>query len=346
MKTERAAAGSGARNNDGVDFAGRLSSKLPGQPAAVRSICSFVDVHTAGLAPEGRPAGVFLLLGPTGTGKTRTVETLAELLHGTSRNMIKVDCGEFQTEHEVARLIGAPPGYLGHRETTPVFTQQRLASITSPQCGLSIVLFDEIEKASPAVTRVLLGVLDRGILHLGDNTNVCFDNCLIFLTSNLGARAMQRELNPSFGFSRTCRQAGTERARKLETIAVNAVRKRFSPEFFNRIDTVITYQPLRRAALAQILDQLIREVQEHIDARLGARGFDLDVPRRTRSFLLARGASDEFGARELRRTLQNCVVQPMAAMVAAGDVRPGATLRARVRRGNVVLEPAQRTLKR
>jgi len=320
------------------DFADQLALQLPGQPAAVRNISSFIEVYNAGLAPEARPAGVFMLLGPTGTGKTRTVEMVAGILHGSPRTMIKVDCGEYQTEHEVARLIGAPPGYLGHRETPPVFTQQRLAAVTTPQCGLSVILFDEIEKAAPAVTRVLLGVLDRAVLHLGDNTQVNFENTLIFMTSNLGARGMQREINPGFGFARPCGGRTSEQSRKLEAIAVGAVRKRFSPEFVNRLDAVITYQPLRRPALAEILDQLILEVQVHIDSRLTSRSFWLDVPARTRSFLLEAGTSDEFGARELRRTLHRHVVQPMAAMLVSEDVRPGSVVRARVKGGRVVLE--------
>ena len=342
MKSEATSRRTKESAGAGFDFAGRFSSRLKGQPAAVRSITSYIELHKSGLTPEGRPAGVFLLLGPTGTGKTQTVETLAELLHGNPRYMIKVDCGEFQTEHEVARLIGAPPGYLGHRETQPIFTQQKLASVTSEQCGLAVVLFDEIEKAAPAVTRLLLGVLDRGVLHLGDNTSVDFENTLIFLTSNLGARSMQRELNPSFGFSRTCDRRSGESARKLESIALSAVRRRFSPEFVNRIDSVITYQPLRREALAGILDQMIRETQSHLDKRLSGRTFRLEVPARTRSFLLARGTSTEFGARELRRTVQRLIVQPLAAMVAAGKVRPGAIVRTRVDRGRVVLESAAR----
>ncbi len=154
----------------------------------------------AGLAPEGRPVGVFLLLGPTGTGKTKTVEALAEVLHGSEKNVLKVDCGEFQMEHEVAKLIGAPPGYLGHRETQPMLTQQKLNAVTSEKCAISLVLFDEIEKAAPSMTRLLLGVLDKGILRLGDNSTVNFEKSLVFLTSNLGAREMLREINPEFGF--------------------------------------------------------------------------------------------------------------------------------------------------
>src|SRR6185436_9483765 len=147
-----------------------------------------------------RPAGVFLLLGPTGTGKTKTVEAIAEVLHGSAKNILKVDCGEFQMEHEVAKLIGSPPGYLGHRETPPMLSQTQLSEVATPNCELSLVLFDEIEKAAPSLTRLLLGILDKAILRLGDNTTVNFEKSLIFFTSNLGAREMMKELRPDFGF--------------------------------------------------------------------------------------------------------------------------------------------------
>ncbi len=221
-----------------------LSQKVVGQPNATRVIVPYIQMFQAGLAPEGRPVGVFLLLGPTGTGKTKTVEALAEVLHGSEKNVLKVDCGEFQMEHEVAKLIGAPPGYLGHRETQPMLTQQKLNAVTSEKCSLSLVLFDEIEKAAPSMTRLLLGVLDKGVLRLGDNSTVNFEKSLVFLTSNLGAREMMKEINPDFGFQSA---QGNERADltgKLQNIALVSVRKRFSPEFVNRIDCIITYQPL------------------------------------------------------------------------------------------------------
>src|ERR1041385_5710449 len=207
----------------------------------------------AGLAPEGRPVGVFLLLGPTGTGKTKTVEALAEILHGSSKNLLKIDCGEFQMEHEVAKLIGAPPGYLGHRETQPMLTQQKLNAMTSEKSDLSLVLFDEIEKAAPSMTRLLLGVLDKGVLRLGDNTTVNFEKSLVFLTSNLGAREMMKEINPDFGFQSV--QKGDDRTdltSKLQNIALVAVGKRFSPEFVNRINCIITSQPLTPESLSAI----------------------------------------------------------------------------------------------
>src|SRR5713101_2076030 len=182
------------------DLAAQLSQRVVGQPAASDIVIPDIQMFQAGLAPEGRPVGIFLLLGPTGTGKTKTVEALAEILHGSEKNILKVDCGEFQMEHEVAKLIGAPPGYLGHRETQPMLTQQKLNAATSDSCPLSLVLFDEIEKAAPSMTRLLLGVLDKGVLRLGDNSTVNFEKSLVFLTSNLGAREMMKELNPEFGF--------------------------------------------------------------------------------------------------------------------------------------------------
>jgi ATP-dependent Clp protease ATP-binding subunit ClpA len=310
-----------------ADIAEVLASKLVGQPNAIEAIVPYVRMHDANLAPPGRPVGVFLLLGPTGTGKTKTVEALAEVLHGSERNLLKIDCGEFQMEHEVARLIGAPPGYLGHRETQPMITQQKLNGTASDRSGLSLVLFDEIEKAAPSLGRLLLGVLDKGVLHLGDNTVVNFENSLIFLTSNLGAKEMQHEIRPEFGFRSALGTPDEGLRRKLERIALNAVRKRFSPEFVNRLDAIVTYEPLGPESLASILDQQIDDFQNHVTDRLGAGAFAINVPEMSRRALLTEGTSPEYGARELKRTVHRRLIQPMSAMVAADKIRPGSTVR-------------------
>ena len=307
------------------DLLEELMARVVGQPQALTQIVPYVQMHQAGLSPEGRPAGVFLLLGPTGTGKTRTVEALADVLHGREKHMLKVDCGEFQMEHEVAKLIGAPPGYLGHRETPPMLTQQKLGSVISESSDLALVLFDEIEKAAPSMTRLLMGVLDKAVLRLGDNSSVNFERTLIFLTSNLGAREMRDHIRPEFGFQAAVSGAGS--AHKLHQIGMGAVRRHFAPEFVNRIDTIVTYLPLSEEALADIVDLQIAALELHIESRLGERAFELDVSVAARRFLLDKGTSSEYGARELKRTILREVTQPLAAMVAKGEVAAEAMVR-------------------
>lgn len=323
------------------DVACLLSRKLLGQPAAIHAIVPVIQMYRSRLSPEGRPAGIFLLLGPTGTGKTRTVEALAEVLHGSAKKLLRVDCGEFQLDHEVAKLIGAPPGYLGHRETQPVLTQMKLNAAATEGCDLSIVLFDEIEKAAPSMARLLLGVLDKGTLRLGDGTAVNFEKSVIFLTSNLGAREMSKQLRPDFGFETLV--PGGKRGEKLHAIGANALRRNFPPEFINRIDEVVTYRPLSRDAMAAILDLCLRDLQDHIDKRLGVEAFQLDVSAAARRFLLKNGTSEEYGARELKRVLQRELVHPLAAMVAAGEIHPGSNVRAELnaRRDKLVLRDDQ-----
>jgi ATP-dependent Clp protease ATP-binding subunit ClpA len=315
-----------ASNEPPASLSDLLARRIVGQSTALSQIIPYVQMYRARLNPPDRPAGVFLLLGPTGTGKTRTVEALAEALHGSPKQLLKVDCAEYQSDHEVAKLIGAPPGYVGHRETKAVLNQERLSASVSPSSDLAIVLFDEIEKAAPSFTDLLLGVLDRGSLRLGDNTPVSFEKTLVFLTSNLGAREMLRVVRPNIGFQSVERRSAQSLAMRLRAVGVEAVRKRFSPEFVNRIDAVITYRPLDAASLEAILGQQVAELQQHITTRLGDRAFDVVVSEGARQLLLARGTSDEFGARELRRTVHRLLTQPIAALVADGDVAPRSTV--------------------
>jgi ATP-dependent Clp protease ATP-binding subunit ClpA len=307
------------------DLLSQLTGRVVGQPKALAEIVPYIRMHRAGLSPEGRPAGVFLLLGPTGTGKTRTVEALADVLHGSEKQLLRIDCGEFQMEHEVAKLIGAPPGYLGHRETQPMLTQQKLSAATSESSNLALVLFDEIDKAAPSMTRLLLGVLDKALLRLGDNTTVNFERAMIFLTSNLGAQAMRKELAPDFGFE-ALTAANQANAKKLEAIGLGAVKRKFSPEFVNRIDAVITYHPLQADSLDEILDLQLRALQRHIESRLEDRAFEIEVTNEARAFLLEKGASAEYGARELKRTLLRQLTQPLAALVDTGRIPAGSVV--------------------
>jgi ATP-dependent Clp protease ATP-binding subunit ClpA len=316
-----------ASTGSGVDLKSQLEQRVVGQPSAVREIVPYVEMHQAGLAPENRPVGVFLLLGPTGTGKTRTVEALAEALHGSEKAMVRIDCGEYQMEHEVAKLIGAPPGYLGHRETQPMLTQAKLNAATSEYSNLSIVLFDEVEKAAGSLARLLLGVLDKATLRLGDNNTVNFEKSLIFLTSNLGAETMARQLKPWFGFEAIAQPNGDEDAEdaevRLRRIGMAAVRRKFSPEFVNRLDAVLTYRPLSDEVMGAILDMQLAELQQHIIRRLGARAFRVAISKSARQFLLRKGTSIEYGARELKRTILRSLTQPLAGLMAAGRIEAG-----------------------
>jgi CheY-like chemotaxis protein/energy-coupling factor transporter ATP-binding protein EcfA2 len=302
-----------------------LSSKVVGQTQALENIVPSIQVYLSGLAPEDRPAGVFLLLGPTGTGKTRTVEALAEVLHGDAKKILKIDCGEFQSDHEVAKLIGAPPGYVGHADSEPILSVHALAEVTTPDCGLAIVLFDEIEKAAPTLSQLLLGLLDKATLRLGDGSQVNFEESLIFFTSNLGAREMMGEITPGIGFGSAPRKAN-DLAKHLERIGTRAVEKHFSPEFVNRLDAVMTYRPLDPGARVAILDQHIVGLQQHVHNRLGERSFDIAVTPAARYFMLDKGTSAEYGARELRRVIHRHLTQPLATLVANREADPGATV--------------------
>jgi ATP-dependent Clp protease ATP-binding subunit ClpA len=325
------------------NLAAFLRRRIVGQDEAINAIAPYVQLFQSGLAPAGRPAGVFLLLGPTGTGKTRTVEALAEALHGHERHILRVDCGEFQLDHEVAKLIGAPPGYLGHRETQPMISQQKLNAAASERCPLSLVLFDEIEKAAGSLNRLLLGVLDKATLKLGDNTAVNFERSLIFLTSNLGAREMEDHLSETFGFGAPGTHARQPSA-KLHSIALRAVRRRFSPEFVNRVDQTITYSPLNRRDFEAILDIQMKDLDQHLAQRLGPRAFRVELSGEARELLLNAGTSTRYGARELKRAIHRHVIQRIAALVVEGLAHPGGVVRVEKARGRdeVVLRPRRR----
>jgi len=308
------------------ELAAELSRRLIGQPEAVETIVPYLAMFEAGLAPEGRPAGVFLLLGPTGTGKTRTVESLAETIHGNQRALLRVDCGEYQMDHEVAKLIGAPPGYLGHRETQPVLTQQKLNAAASERSPLCLLLFDEIEKAAPSMARLLLGVLDRGLLRLGDGSTVKFENTMIFFTSNVGAKEIYRALSRGFGFEGCMPAAGCGAGKRVAAIGSASARRAFSPEFMNRVDGVIGYRPLSEESLAAILDLQLADLQRHLERRLGRGHLRLEVSPEARLRLLRLGTSSAYGARELKRTVLRHLTQPLAELLTTEQVPPGSAV--------------------
>jgi len=330
------------------DLAENLNKRIIGQPSVGEQIAPYLTIHGAGLSPPERPVGVFLLLGPTGVGKTETVKALATELHGDASCMMRIDCAEFNMEHEVAKIIGAPPGYTGHRDTSVKergtearITQMKLVECSPEHYRPSIVLFDEIEKGADSLTKLLLGIMDNGILHLGDGGRVKFDDCLIFMTSNLGSRAIQGQDNPAPGFLPATKltQKGIKRA------TMTAARKYFTPEFMNRIDEFITYRPLSQKAIRSILDLQILEMKRRIQQGGNKYLKNLRVPDSVRNALVEKGASSQYGARELKRVLQRELLAPIAKRMADPTFVNGSELTARLSQGVIQLRIKRPTKK-
>jgi ATP-dependent Clp protease ATP-binding subunit ClpA len=311
-----------------------LRKRIVGQDEAIRQIINVYQTHLAGMSSPGRPIGNLLFLGPTGSGKTRLVEATAESLVGDARAVIKIDCAEFQHSHEIAKLIGSPPGYLGHRETHPLLSQEVLNQYHTEKVRLSFVLFDEIEKASDALWNLLLGILDKATLTLGDNRRVDFSRALIFMTSNLGAAEMNSILRPNLGFA-----AGEDERKsaagivdesltaKVARAGVEAARKKFTPEFMNRIDKTVVFHPLGESELRQILNIELNIVQQRIFRGANAAPFVFTVTGQAKDFLLREGTDMKYGARHLKRAVERNLVHPMSNLIATGQVRGGDLLR-------------------
>ena len=315
------------RSNDALEFDTALRRRIVGQDAAVEKVVEIYQMFLAGLNPPGRPVGNLLFLGPTGSGKTRVVESVAEALFGDARACIKIDCAEFQHSHEIAKLIGSPPGYLGHRETHPLLTQEALNQWHTEKLKLSILLFDEIEKASDALWQLLLGILDKANLTLGDNRRVDLSQCLIVMTSNLGAGEMNEMLNGTLGFASKPAHLDNRLDDKLTRTAVEAARRKFSPEFMNRIDKVVVFKTLRPEHLEQILEIELGMVQQRILQATGNNQFVFSCTARVKQFLLKEGTDPKYGARHLKRAIERHVVYPLANLLATDQVSLGDLVR-------------------
>ena len=296
---------------------------IVGQDEAVQRIISVYQTYLAGLNPPGRPVGNFLFLGPTGTGKTRIVEAASESLLGDSRAVIKIDCAEFQHSHEIAKLIGSPPGYLGHRETHPLLSQEALNQYHNEKIKLSFVLFDEIEKASDSLWNLLLGILDKASLTLGDNRRVDFSSSLIFMTSNLGASEMDALMRPGLGFHADdghVMQDPASLAKKIKSAGINAARRKFTPEFINRLDKIVVFNALDEANIREILKIELFRVQERVFAGVP---FLFQLTDAAKEKLLAEGTDSKYGARHLKRAIERTLVHPLANLIATQQVRAG-----------------------
>jgi ATP-dependent Clp protease ATP-binding subunit ClpB len=315
------------RSSDARDFENALRRKIVGQDAAVEKVVQIYQMFLAGLNPPGRPVGNLLFLGPTGSGKTRVVEAMSEALFGDARACIKIDCAEFQHSHEIAKLIGSPPGYLGHRETHPLLTQEALNQWHTDRLKLSILLFDEIEKASDALWQLLLGILDKATLTLGDNRRVDLSQCIIIMTSNLGAGEMSNLVDGGFGFAPKVTQIDGKLDEKIDRTAVEAARRKFTPEFMNRIDKVVVFKTLRSEHLQQILEIELGMVQQRILMASAANQFVFNCTSSVKNFLLHEGTDPKYGARHLKRAIERHLVFPLANLVATGQVKLGDFIR-------------------
>jgi ATP-dependent Clp protease ATP-binding subunit ClpB len=311
-----------------------LRKRIVGQDDAIQQIINIYQTHLAGMSSPGRPIGNFLFLGPTGSGKTRLVEATAESLVGDARAVIKIDCAEFQHSHEIAKLIGSPPGYLGHRETHPLLSQEVLNQYHTERMKISFVLFDEIEKASDALWNLLLGILDKATLTLGDNRRVDFSHSLIFMTSNLGAAEMGSLLRPNLGFAASeaeRRQASgvvdEQLTDKVARAGVEAARRKFTPEFMNRIDKTVVFHPLGEADLRKILAIELNMVQQRVFNSTNGALFVFSLTDPAKEFLLAEGTDLKYGARHLKRAIDRLLVHPLSNLIATGQVRGGDLIR-------------------
>jgi ATP-dependent Clp protease ATP-binding subunit ClpB len=311
-----------------------LRKRIVGQDEAIEQIINIYQTYLAGMSSPGRPIGNFLFLGPTGSGKTRMVEATAESLVGDPRAVIKIDCAEFQHSHEIAKLIGSPPGYLGHRETHPLLSQEMLNQYHSEKIKLSFVLFDEIEKASDSLWNLLLGILDKATLTLGDNRRVDFSRALIFMTSNLGAAEMGSILRPNLGF------AACEAERlyahgiidekledKINRAGVEAARRKFTPEFINRIDKTVVFRPLGEPELRKILTLELNMVQQRIFTAASGAPFVFTLTDSAKDYLLREGTDMKYGARHLKRAIDRNLVHPLSNLIATEQVRGGDLIR-------------------
>lgn len=312
---------------DAEQLEGSLRKFIVGQNEAIEQIVNIYQMYLTGMTAPARPIGNFLFLGPTGSGKTRIVEAAAEALVGNARAVIKIDCAEFQHSHEIAKLIGSPPGYLGHRETHPLLSQEVLNQYHTERVKISFVLFDEIEKASDSLWNLLLGILDKATLTLGDNRRVDFSRALIFMTSNLGAAEMSNLMSPRLGFQvATVEQTKTvdgKLASKINDAGIEAARRKFTPEFMNRLDKVVVFKPLGEPELRKILDIELRMVQQRVFSSAGANPFIFTLSPAAKDFLLAEGTDLKYGARHLKRAIERHLVQPMSNLIATDQVHGG-----------------------
>ncbi len=301
-----------------------LRSRVIGQDEAVEKVAQFVKRALVGLRNPEKPIGSLMFIGQTGVGKTELAKALSAEIMESENDLIRIDCSEYSQPHEYAKLLGAPPGYIGYDEGGVL--SQMMA-----RHGMQVVLFDEIEKAHPRLHNLLLQILDEGSIHDSHGNRIAFNNALIILTSNVGSVELERQSHP-LGF---VSEDESRRNEALKHVALRALERRFPPEFLNRLDEVIVFRELTREDLLKILDILLQEVLE----RLRRVGIALKMAPEVKEFLVDRGYSPRYGARPLKRTVKQYVETPLSEGLLQGHFGRGARLRAGLRGEEIVFEP-------
>lgn len=300
----------------------KMASRVAGQSRAIQQFVGVHETVLAGLAPLDRPLGVFLFVGPTGSGKTHVAEVFSEI---QDVPIIKIDCAEFQHSHEIAKLIGSPPGYVGG-EIVPKINKEAIEKTRDGKpAKYGVILFDEIEKGHNALHQILLGIMDRGTITTGKNVTIDLKNCIIIMTSNLGSGEVKKLLQTSggYGFIKKAESVSAivDLDQDIYRASKDAVTKFFSPEFFNRIDRMVVFRALTQEMLRAILDMELSRLQDRV---LKAGKFiSVEATERGKAFLIEEGTSKEFGARELRRTIERYLVAKLKRALATGQAVPG-----------------------
>jgi ATP-dependent Clp protease ATP-binding subunit ClpA len=294
----------------------KFASLIVGQDEAVAAITACLEKFMSGLSDPRRPIASLLFLGATGTGKTSVVEAFAEGLTGSPNHMIKIDCAEFQVEHEIAKLVGSPPGYLGFRETPGRLKNETLKALQTFDVPFTIILLDEIEKASDALWHLLLGIFDKGTLTLGDNSVTDFTKSIIFMTSNVGSRKIAE--NGGFGFLPENTDAQDEK--DIKASAQSAARAKFNPEFLGRLDEIVVFNTLTKDQIEEILGMELKKIQTRF---MASSGNMISLSPAALCEVLARGYDKKYNARGIRRAMEKEIMTPIARACSSGEIGHG-----------------------
>jgi ATP-dependent Clp protease ATP-binding subunit ClpB len=306
------------RSHESDIFDMALRDRVKGQDSAIDSMVEVYNLIRAGMTPKSRTICNVLMLGPTGTGKTRLVEALVESLGGDIKeDLLKIDCGEYQDRHEIAKLIGAPPGYVGHGETEPILSQHNID--THRVQGVTTVLFDEIEKASDHLHQMMLGIMDKGCFHTGDNKQVDMTKCMVFMTSNLAGLEIQDWMTSSTARDKLRSKMNLKKTATMDEMVTEIAKRSFKPEFWNRIDRIVVFKPLEKPVLLEILDLEMKYALQRCSAGM----YLVSMDNSSKEWLLERGFDIKYGARHLKRTLEQYVIVPIAMFSSTGQLKNG-----------------------